>query len=119
LGSSCSHRLTGRRTCLRAFRQGLKDAGYVEGENVTIIYRWAENQINLVPELAAEFVRRQVAVIIALGGNAGALAVKAMTTTIPLLYDAFRVRKVRCGRDRKVGKGHQVRGHQGPMPHVP
>ena len=73
---------------LRAFRQGLKDAGYVEGENVTIVYRWAENQINLVPELAAEFVRRQVAVIIALGGNAGALAVKAMTTTIPILFIA-------------------------------
>src|SRR5262249_17096469 len=59
---------------LRAFRQGLKDASYVEGENVAIEYRWADNQLNLVPEVVAEFVRRQVAVIIALGGNAGALA---------------------------------------------
>jgi putative tryptophan/tyrosine transport system substrate-binding protein len=73
---------------LRAFRQGLKDAGYVEGENVAIEYRWADNQLNLVPEVVAEFVRRQVAVIIALGGNAGALAAKAVTTTIPILFIA-------------------------------
>ena len=57
---------------LRAFRDGLKDSGYIEGENVTIIYRWADNQLNLVPELASELRRQQVAVIIALGGDAGA-----------------------------------------------
>jgi putative ABC transport system substrate-binding protein len=73
---------------LRAFRQGLKDAGYVEDENVTIEYHWAGNQLNLVPEVVAEFVRRQVAMIIALGGNAGALAAKAVTTTIPILFIA-------------------------------
>jgi ABC-type uncharacterized transport system substrate-binding protein len=71
---------------LRAFRQGLKDVGYVEGENVTIIYRWAENQVDRLPDLAAELVRRPVAVIVASGGPNVVFAAKAATPTIPILF---------------------------------
>ena len=71
---------------LRGFHRGLKDAGFVEGENVTIVYRWADNQLDRLPALAAELVRRQVAVIAATGGNAAALAAKATTTTIPVVF---------------------------------
>jgi len=71
---------------LRAFRQGLKDTGYVERENVAIEYRWAENQVDRLPELAAELVRRQVAAFVTTGGPAGLLAAKAATTTIPIVF---------------------------------
>jgi putative ABC transport system substrate-binding protein len=71
----------------RGFRQGLKDTGYVEGENVTIEYRWADNQIERLPAMAAELVRRRVAVIVATGGGPSALAAKEATTAIPIVFN--------------------------------
>ena len=71
---------------LRGFRQGLKEAGFVEGENVAIVYRWAENQGDRLPALAAELVRRPVAVLVSSGGPNVAFAMKAATTTIPVIF---------------------------------
>ncbi len=71
---------------LRGFRQGLRDTGYVEDDNVKILYRWAENKIERVQELTAELVRRQVAVIYAGGSTAVVLTAKAGTTSIPIIF---------------------------------
>lgn len=83
LGSETSAHWADR---LTAFRQGLNEAGFVEGRNVTIDYRWAEGHNERLPALATDLVQRQVSVLVALGGTASVLAAKAATATIPVVF---------------------------------
>jgi putative ABC transport system substrate-binding protein len=71
---------------LKAFRQGLGDAGFVEGRNVAIEYRWAEGHNDRLPMLAADLVQRQITALVVLGGTASALAAKAASTAVPVIF---------------------------------
>jgi len=75
---------------LKEFRRGLAEIGYVDGQNLTIEYRWGEGHHQKLPMLAGDLVRRQVAVLVATGGEVSALAAKAATTTIPIVFDTGR-----------------------------
>jgi putative ABC transport system substrate-binding protein len=71
---------------LAGFRQGLKEVGFTDGENATIVYRWADNRVDDLPGMAADLVRHQAAVIFTTGGPPAAFAAKATTTTIPIVF---------------------------------
>ena len=86
IGFLSSASSTGFAHRVAAFKEGLGQLGFIEGQNVVIKYRWADDQYNQLPDLAADLVRDQVAIIVAAGGSQTALAAKAATKTIPILF---------------------------------
>jgi ABC-type uncharacterized transport system substrate-binding protein len=78
--------LDGYRPMVAAFRRGLQESGYVEGQNVAIEYRWAEGQYDRLPQQAIELVDRGIAVIVLVGGGPTTAAAKAATATIPIVF---------------------------------
>jgi putative ABC transport system substrate-binding protein len=99
---------------LAAFRRGLAQTGAIEGQNVTVEYRWADGQYERVPELAAELVRRPIAVLVAAGGQPAALAAKAATRTIPIVAN-FSADPVAAGLVASINKpGGNITGISNP-----
>jgi putative ABC transport system substrate-binding protein len=80
---------------LAAFRQGLGETGYIEGQNVAIEFRWADGNVGRLPELVGELIRLQVAVIVASGSSDGGLGAKAATTAIPIVATIGSARSCR------------------------